>query len=153
MAAVVVMCVVTSVTHMAFPHSLTVPFFRDDGGAMGTTGPATGGAGVITVRNTRDTPITMYLVYGQKDGDGGTQIQQAVPYTIVSKGWAQWRPVKDDAAEGAGRAVPNMLPGLGDFGSVVIYWTGDESMSGALIGRYAEYSPRGSMMHVLVENE
>ncbi len=153
MLAAAMACAATLSASEAFPHSLTVPFFRDDGGVMGTTGPTNGGAGVITVRNTRDTPITMYLVYGQKDGDGGTQIQQAVPYTIVGKGWAQWRPAKDDAAEGAGRDVPNMLPGLGDFGSVVIYWTGGDSMTGALIGRYAEYSSRGSMMHVLLENQ
>ena len=138
---------------VAFSHSLTVPFFRDEGGTMANSGPANGGgAALVSVTNTRPVPITMYLVYGQHDADGGTVLQQAVPYTLGAKASVTWRPVQDDPAEGAGRAVPNVLSGLGDFGSVVIYWIGGDEMSGALVGQYREFTSSRAMMHVLIED-
>ncbi len=136
----------------ASPHSLTVPFFRDDGDAIGDNGPQTGGAGVITVTNTRNQPITMQLVYAHNDVTGQATYQQAVPYVIGARRTVSWRPVKTDPAEGDGQNVPNVLPGTGNFGSLDIYWVGGPEMTGALIGRYQEISlGGGAMMHVLLE--
>lgn len=118
---------------------------------MANSGPVNGGAGLITVTNTRTEPITMYLVYGQNDHDNGVAIQQAVPYTLGPKRTVSWRPVQSDPAEAEGRSVPDMLPGLGNFGSVVIYWVGGDEMSGALVGQYREFTSSRAMMHVLRE--
>jgi hypothetical protein len=137
---------------IAAPHSMTVPFFRDDGDAIGTTGPQTGGAGVITVTNTRNQPVTMYLVYTQNDVTGQANYQQQVPHVIGAKRTVQWRPVKTDPAEGDGQSVPDTLQGSGNFGSVTIYWIGGDEMNGALIGRYQEFSRGDTMMHVLLED-
>lgn len=135
----------------AAPHSLTVPFFRDEGSTMGNDGPQTGAAGVITVTNTRNQSITMHLVYALNDVTGDVQIQQARTYNLDPRESVSWRPSQDDAAEGSGRAVPNVLQGSGNFGSVAIYWTGGPEMTGALIGRYLEFTSSRSMMHVLAE--
>lgn len=150
-AAAVWVCVALLPAGTAAPHSLTVPFFRDDGGTMADSGPHDGAAALITVTNTRNTPVTMYLVYAQNDVDGGTLLQQAVPYTLTPKQVVRWRPVKDDPAEGSSRAVPNVLAGLGNFGSVVVYWTGGDETTGALVGQYREFSSRSTSMHVLLE--
>jgi hypothetical protein len=136
----------------AFPHSLAVPFFRDNGGTMENAGPTEGGAALISVANTRDEPITMYIVYGQKDGAGGYVIQQAVPYQLGAKEFLRWRPAQDDPAEGVGRRVPNVLAGLGAFGSVTIYWIGGDDMTGAIVGQYREFTSGSAMMHVLFES-
>jgi hypothetical protein len=135
----------------AAPHSLTVPFFRDEGSTMGSNGPQTGAAGVITVTNTRNQPITMHLVYALNDVTGDAQVQQARSYDLDPRESVSWRPSQDDPAEGSGRFVPNVLPGSGNFGSVAIYWIGGPEMTGALVGRYLEFSSSRSMMHVLAE--
>jgi hypothetical protein len=136
----------------AAPHSVTVPFFRDDGSTMENPGPVTGSAGLITVWNTRNQPVTMYLVYVQ-NSVGGAVVQQAVTYTIGARRVVSWRPVQDDRAEGAGQSVPNVQQGLGPFGSVTIYWYGGGEMTGAIVGQYREFASGYAMMHVLSEEQ
>jgi hypothetical protein len=137
----------------AAPHTMTVPFFRDEGSVIGDSGPETGAAGFITVKNMLDEPVTFYLVYAQNDPSGDAQLQQATEYTIGGNGAVSWRPVQDDPAEGEGRNVPNVLTGSGNYGSLVIYWIGGDEMDGALTGRYQEFTSGEAMMHVLIEQQ
>ena len=139
---------------VAMPHTLTVPFFRDEGSTMGQSGPQTGAAGVISVRNTRDVPVDIYLVYAINDVTGDANVQQATaPYTLPARGSVSWRPAQDDPAEGEGRNVPNVLAGSGNFGSVTVYWIGGDEMAGALVGRYHEFTSSRAMMHVLTGSD
>ncbi len=140
-----------SATSPAGSHMLTVPLFRDDGGLIANMAPGVGGiAGVVTVRNLRDEPIVMYLVYSQSDSTGDTTIQQAVGFTLGAYRVVGFRPVADDPVEDTGRGVPNMLPGLGGRGSLEIRWVGGAEMAGALIGRYQQISAANEFAHVLL---
>lgn len=136
----------------ASPHSLTVPFFKDNGGDVQNASPGTGSAAFITVRNTRDEPVTMFLVYAQSDPQGNVVLQPAVAYTVEANTVLNFRPVQDDPVEGIGQGVPNMMPGLGDFGSLSIYWVGGAEMKNALIGKYREFTSSRDMMYVLIGN-
>ena len=135
----------------ADPHQLIVPFFRDDGGPMIDSVPALGGvAGFVTVRNTEGHTVTMYLVYSQQDPLGNVLMQQAVPFTLAAYQVVNFRPVKDDPVESDGRAVPNVLPGLGGQGSLTIIWIGGPETVSSLVGRYQEVSAGNDMCHVLL---
>ena len=135
----------------ADPHQLIVPFFRDDGGNMVDSVPLLGGvAGFVAVRNTEGDPVTMYLVYSQQDPSGDVVMQQAVPFTLAAYAVVNFRPVKDDPVEGGSRAVPNVLPGLGDAGSLTIIWIGGPEMASALVGRYQQITSGSDMCHVLL---
>lgn len=132
-------------------HMLTVPLFQDDGGVIvGGAPPNLGVAGFVVVRNLRDEPITMYLVYSQMDPAGDVEVQQAVSFTLGAFRVVSFRPVGDDPVENVGRAVPNMLPGLGGKGSLEIIWIGGPEMAKGLIGRYQQFNSLNEFAHVLL---
>jgi len=140
-----------SAPRAAVPHQLQVPFFQDDGGQMSNHLPTLGGAAAfIAVFNTRGEEITMYLVYSQEEPSGSVIMQQAVSYKLAAYEAVIFRPVKDDPVEGRGRAVPNVLPGLGANGSLQIIWIGGPEMASAISGRFRQISLSGDMGHVLL---
>lgn len=135
----------------AVPHTLHVPFFSDGGGNMVNDIPQGGGvAASIGIRNTVGQDMTMYLVYWQADPAGQPVMQQAVSFTLAAFQAVAFRPVADDPNEGAGRAIPNMLPGLGSEGGVDIIWIGGPELASAVIGRYQQITAGSDFAHVLL---
>ncbi len=138
-----------TVAAVAWPHSLSVPAFRDDGDVIANGSADGGNAAFIALKNTTGDALTIYIVYIQPDNQGQTVPQAAVPFTLQPKQQITWRPVQSDPIEGAGRAVPDTLAGSAPVGSIQIIWIGGPDMKDAVVGRYVELSPRGDMAHVL----
>lgn len=134
----------------SFAHTLTVPFFKDDGTASGNGSISEGSLGFISISNTTDNTITMNIVYIQQDLNGDSVVQEAAEFQLVPRAAISWRPVGDDVSEGTGRGVPNVLSGFGASGSAEIIWLASEGGPGALVGRYTERSNAGNFAHVLV---
>ncbi len=132
-----------------FAHSLTVPFFRDDAPSLAGGVPASGSAGFISVSNTTDTVVTMYVVYFQKNHNDDVIFQEASGFDIDPGRGISWRPVQSDPGEGEGQFVENVGLGLGPQGSAQIIWLRSEGGPGALAGRYVEITNAGSFAHVL----
>lgn len=134
----------------AWAHSLTVPHFRDDGDLIvnGSTGAGT--AAFISIKNTTDQPLTVYIVYDIPDNDGQVIPQAAAPFGLKPRQQVSWRPIRDDPIEGAGRSVPNALNGSAPEGSVQIIWIGGAENADAVVGRFMEMSSHGDMAHVLL---
>ena len=137
---------------VAFAHSLTVPFFRDDAPAIGSTPPASGSVGIIGAFNTTDTVVTMHVVYFQTNNNGDVIFQQASPFDLEPLQGISWRPIQDDPAENLGQAIQNVMLDLGDEGSARLIWLKAEGGAGALVGRYNELSSAGAFSHVLLGN-
>lgn len=132
-----------------FAHSLTVPFFRDDAPPLAGGVPASGSAGFISVSNTTDTMVTMYVVYSQKNHNDDVIFQQASGFDIDPGRGISWRPIQNDPGEGEGQGVANVVLGLGPRGSAQIIWLRSEGGPGALAGRYVEITNAGAFAHVL----
>lgn len=137
-------------SNAVFAHSLSVPFFRDDAPPLSGGAPTSGSAGFISVSNTTDTVITMYVVYYQTNHNDDVIFQQASGFPLVPGRGISWRPIQSDPSEGAGQGVENVLLGLGPQGSAQIIWLRDEGGPGALVGRYVEFSTMGAFAHVLL---
>ncbi len=136
----------------AVPHVIHVPFFSDGGGNLVGGIPQNGGVvASIAVRNTVGQELNMYLVYWQADPSNNPIMQQAVPFTLAAFEAVAFRPVKDDPAEGSGRAIPNMLPGLGSEGGVDIIWVGGPELASAVIGRYQQITSGTDFAYLLAE--
>ena len=131
-------------------HSLSVPFFRDDAPPLSGGAPTSGSAGFISVSNTTDNVVTMYVVYFQKNNNNDIIFQQASGIDLEPRQGISWRPVKDDPSEGPGRIVENVLLGLGSEGSARIIWLRSEGGPGALAGRYVELTSASAFGHVLL---
>jgi len=136
-------------SNAVFAHSLTVPFFRDDAPPLAGGAPTSGSAGFISVSNTTDTVVTMYVVYYQKNHNDEVIFQQASGFDLEPGRGISWRPIQSDPGEGAGQNVQNVLLGLGPRGSAEIIWLRDEGGPGALAGRYVEVTTVGTFAHVL----
>lgn len=134
----------------AFAHSLSVPFFKDDAPPLSGGAPDSGSAGFISVSNTTDNVITMYVVYFQKNHNEDMIFQEASDFDLDPGQGISWRPIQDDPAEGQGQAVGNVILGLGDEGSAKLIWLQAEGGPTALVGRYTEYSNSGAFAHVLL---
>ena len=137
-------------SNAAFAHTLHVPFFTDDGGALDETGPLGGSAAFISIKNNTNGPITMYVVYQQPDLNGDVVVQEAEPFTLGSREGISWRPVKEFSEEGAGINVPDIILGFSDSGAAEIIWLQADGDSTALQGRYTEYTRRTAFAHVLL---
>jgi hypothetical protein len=149
-----ILCAVTLLlaSTSAVPHVIRVPFFTDSGGNLENGIPEDGGVvASIAVRNTLGQEITMYLVYWQADPANEPVMQQAVSFELAAFEAVAFRPVKDDPNEGAGRSVPNMLPGLGNEGGVDIIWIGGPEMTSAIIGRYQQITSGSDFAYLLTE--
>ena len=143
--------ILVTLSSVAWAHSLSVPFFRDNAPPLGGTTPTTGSAGIISVYNTSDEVVTMHVVYSQKDGDGDPVIQQSSPFELQPHQGVSWRPIQDDPAENLGRGIQNVILGLSDEGSAELIWLSADGGPGTLVGRYAELSSSGAFAHVLFE--
>ena len=137
-------------SNAVFAHSLTVPFFRDDAPPLSGGAPASGSAGFISLSNTTDNVVTMYVVYFQRNHNDDIVFQQASGFDLDPRQGVSWRPIQDDPREGQGRLVENVLLGLGPEGSAWIIWLRDEGGPKALAGRYVELTSAGAFAHVLL---
>lgn len=150
MFTILIAATVALVATPATPHVLRVPFFSDGGGNLENGIPQGGGVvASIGVRNTLGQEITMYLVYWQADPANEPVMQQAVSFELAAFEAVAFRPAKDDPNEGAGRAVPNMLSGLGSEGGVDIIWIGGPEMVSAIIGRYQQITSGSDFAYLL----
>lgn len=137
-------------SNAVFAHSLSVPFFKDDAPPLSGSAPDSGSAGFISVSNTTDNVIKMYVVYFQKNRNDDVIFQEAGDFDLDPGQGISWRPIQDDPAEGQGQAVGNVILGLGNEGSAQLIWLQAEGGPAALVGRYTEYSNSGAFAHVLL---
>jgi len=90
----------------AVATTFNVPFYNDGGGNLSGGFPPSGYATFIAIRNPDlDSAVQGQIYY--YDNDGSPRTPTPNTFTIPAGASYSFRPVKDDAAEGVGRDVPN----------------------------------------------